>query len=545
MLAFALLLAVGLIQGVGLVLILPFLHLVGIGGDGGSGSLPPSADWLVSAAEGIGIPWTLPSVLIFFTLSVTLVSVLKYGQTIQNSNLVRLITCEFQIRFYRQWLFRPWIESSQQSSGEVLNLVQRDIGQLSQFLSTTLQLSTTALLTLVYLVVALQISAPLTGIALGTGAVLFIILIPLRRRMLSLSTLIRGGFSGQYNLIAEHLNSLKLIKAFARESEELAYLAESTREVQSYSHRITTARALTGLIQGILGAVLLAVIVYTSVTHFTVDSARLILLVFLFSRIVPQLMQLQQTWQRLLTTFPSLKAIAEHDPGEETPAIAEKDKSIELNADIEITNLAFAWPGNNESVFESFSQTIPFQQITAIAGESGSGKSTLCQLLLGLIEPDDGSIKVNGAPLLEERRRTWKQSIGYVPQNDFLFSQSIRDNLLWAKSDASEEEIWDSLTAASAAGFVKGLPNELDTVVSEKGDSLSGGERQRIAVARALIRNPTLLILDEPTSALDAENEAVFRDVLSQQSGVRTVVIISHRTSLVEIADHVIDLSKG
>jgi len=537
-LAFILLLATGLIQGVGLMLILPFLHLVGIG-ETETEKLPAAVQAIIGGISSLGIPWTLTTALIGFVMAVVIMQLLKFWQAIHGSNLVRTTTREFQNRFYRQWLFRPWIESSRHSGGEILNFIQRDIGQLSAFLSQGLQLCSTVIIAGIYGAVAFQISPALTGIALAAGAVLFLLLIPLRRQIFRLSGSLRGRYKAQYDLISEHLNALKLIKAFAREPRELSFLTDSTAELQTQTHRISLVQALAALFQGILGAAMLAIVVYVAVAHYSTGTARLILLVFLFSRLLPQLIQIQSVWQRILTTLPSVNAIAEHETemGRE-PEVCEPGEPVTLNSELAIQHLNFTWPGNSEPVFHDLCATVPARKITAIAGESGAGKSTLCQLLLGLIRPDAGDISVDGEPLAD----SWKHSIGYVPQEDFLFSQSVRGNLLWGKPEATEDEMWAALGSAAALDFVKKLPDGIDTVVSEKGDSLSGGERQRIAIARALVREPTLLILDEPTSALDAENEAILRDVLLHQKEERTVVLISHRDSLVEIADHVIRL---
>ncbi|MEM7698151.1 MAG: ABC transporter ATP-binding protein [Verrucomicrobiota bacterium] len=545
LLAFGLLLAVGLIQGVGLLLILPFLHLVGIG-ESETDELPAAARAIIDGIETVGIPWTLATAMIGFVFALTGVQLLRFWQTVQSSDLVRTTTREFQNRFYRHWLFRPWIESSRHSGGEILNLLQRDTGQLSVFLSQGLQLASTAVIAAVYTLVALQISPALTGIAVAAGAALFLALIPLRRKIGNLSETIRLRFKAQFDLVTEHLNALNLIKAFAREPRELTFLTESTAQVQTHTHRISVAQALATLVQGILGAAMLAVVVYFAVTRFSLGTARLLVLVFIFSRLLPQLIHLQTIWQRILTTLPSVQALAEQSPNHEAPEFPSgKDpEPLLLGSNIVIENLGFTWPGTQEPVFSQFDATIPVNAITAVTGKSGAGKSTVCQLLLGLLEPDEGQILVNGRPLHGEYLPSWRSSIGYVPQEDFLFHQSIRENLLWGNPGASEAEIREALESAGALDFVEQLSQGWNTVVSEKGDSLSGGERQRVAIARALVRKPTLLILDEPSSALDEENERILREVLLRQKEERTVVLISHRTSLVDVADHLIPLAE-
>ena len=180
---------------------------------------------------------------------------------------------------------------------------------------------------------------------------------------------------------------------------------------------------------------------------------------------------------------------------------------------------------------------------TAIVGPSGGGKSTIVDLLTGLLEPTRGRILVDGRPLRPEHLKAWRDAIGYVAQDTFLFHDSVRANLLWAKPDATESDLWDALGLAAAADFVRSLPEGLDTVVGDRGALLSGGERQRLALARALVRQPRLLILDEATSSLDSENETRIQAAIDGLHHRMTIVVITHRLSTVRDADliHVID----
>jgi ATP-binding cassette subfamily C protein len=180
---------------------------------------------------------------------------------------------------------------------------------------------------------------------------------------------------------------------------------------------------------------------------------------------------------------------------------------------------------------------------TAIVGPSGSGKSTLADLLMGLLTPSEGRILVDGVTLDGGRLDAWRDQIGYVAQEAFLFHESVRANLLWARPDASEEEIWHALRLASADAFVRALPHGLDTVVGDRGVLVSGGERQRLSLARALVRRPALLILDEATSSLDSENEARIQQAIDKLHQQMTIVVITHRLSTIRGADtiHVVD----
>jgi len=185
---------------------------------------------------------------------------------------------------------------------------------------------------------------------------------------------------------------------------------------------------------------------------------------------------------------------------------------------------------------------VPAGRITALVGPSGAGKSTIADLMMGLLVPDVGSIAVDGFVMRPEQLRSWRDRIGYVGPDSFLFHETVRRNLLWARPDAGEEEMLAALWLAGA-DFIRTLADGLDTVVGDRGLMLSQGERQRIALARALLRKPSLLILDEATNSLDWENEARILNSLDRLRGEMTILLVAHRLSTIRWADliHVIE----
>ncbi|MEL6541210.1 MAG: ABC transporter ATP-binding protein [Pseudomonadota bacterium] len=189
--------------------------------------------------------------------------------------------------------------------------------------------------------------------------------------------------------------------------------------------------------------------------------------------------------------------------------------------------------------------TIKAGTITALIGQSGAGKSTMGDLIMGLTQPSEGALLIDGQPLEDTNRRAWRRSVACVPQDAFLMNDTIAANLRIGKPDASEDEIWRSLDQANAGDLVRGLPDGLETMAGDRGGRFSGGERQRLALARALLRQPQLLVLDEATSALDWENQSIIADAIQALRGELTIVTIAHRSSLITIADDVIALDKG
>jgi ATP-binding cassette subfamily C protein len=183
--------------------------------------------------------------------------------------------------------------------------------------------------------------------------------------------------------------------------------------------------------------------------------------------------------------------------------------------------------------------------MTAIVGTSGAGKSTLADLIMGLIEPQDGAVLIDDVPLDAERLHAWRGCIGYVAQETFLFNDTVRANLLWAYPGATEDELRTALRLAAADDFVARLPDGMETVLGDRGVRLSGGEQQRLALARALLRKPSVLILDEATSNLDSENERRIQGAIEALHGGITIVAITHRLSTIRNADIIYVLENG
>jgi ATP-binding cassette subfamily C protein len=219
---------------------------------------------------------------------------------------------------------------------------------------------------------------------------------------------------------------------------------------------------------------------------------------------------------------------------------------LELRHELQLNNVDFRYDKDGgPATLEAIDVIIPAGSTTAIVGHTGAGKSTFADLLLGLMTPETGSILIDGVPLTGPLLANWRRSVGYVPQDNFLFNDTVRANLLWARPEASDEDLRRPLSIAACDGFITALPEGLDTMVGERGVRLSGGERQRLGLARALLRNPTLLVLDEATSALDNQTERAVQSAIELLHGSMTIIIIAHRLSTIRGADRILVLERG
>jgi len=322
-------------------------------------------------------------------------------------------------------------------------------------------------------------------------------------------------------------------------------------------------------------------VIFLALGVLHVQAATMLMLLAVFTRLMPQLATVQSEAHQLAGVLPSFDHVlaieaecaahaepqAEGDGAEELAAAR-----LSLEREFRLEKVWFAYqasdslrgtesqPKEPEFVLRGIDLGIEAGLLTAVVGPSGAGKSTIADLVNGLLLPTRGRLLLDGRALTQAELRQWRRQVGYVGQETVLFHQSVRENLLWAKPDASDDELREALETASA-GFVYELPGGLETVAGDRGVLLSSGERQRISLARALLRKPTLLILDEATNALDVENEARILDAIREAvrsskldamqnarqegRGALTVLMIAHRPSAVCRADRIFELEDG
>lgn len=223
-------------------------------------------------------------------------------------------------------------------------------------------------------------------------------------------------------------------------------------------------------------------------------------------------------------------------------------RRVAIGAGVGLEDARFVYPGRDGPSTEALagvSLEIPTGSMLALAGPSGAGKTTIADLLAGLMAPDASRVIVDRQQLTPDRMLGWRRSVALIPQEPFLFHDTIEANLGWARPEATDADVWEALSVAAADAFSRQLPDGIDSVVGDRGMRLSGGERQRLALARAILLHPDLLILDEATSSLDTESEREIRAALAALHGRTTILIIAHRLSTATEADQIIVLDHG
>lgn len=271
----------------------------------------------------------------------------------------------------------------------------------------------------------------------------------------------------------------------------------------------------------------------------------LITLLFIFYRLGPRVTGLNSRRQQLVVSLSALgRALSILDEQAE-PTIVNGTRNFEqLNRLIELKGVSFGYEGAG-SVLHNVSFKIPKGSMTAIVGSSGSGKTTLTDLIMRLYDPTEGSILVDEIDLKKLRLEDWRKSIGVVSQDVFLFNDTIFNNIALGKQHVSEEDVARAVNQAYADNFIENLPERYETTVGDRGWNLSGGQRQRLALARAIVHRPQILILDEATSSLDSNSEQLVYQCIKQLRGETTVIIVAHRLATIRDADHIVVLEEG
>lgn len=529
-------------EGFGLLLLVPMLDILG-----GSTTINPMANAVVETLRLFKLPSTIGGYLIVFVALVGMRSAVQYFQERQSAELQHKLVDKLRQECFSALLNVEWVWLIKTRRSDLASLLLGDINQVGVGLHFGIGLMVTVIAMAAYLCAAFALSPGVTAVVLVTSGFVFSLLARHRQQVLDLGFDQIRTNRALYGDVQESLSGIKLAKILGNEDRHLAFLKQTIEALRELQLAFIVNTSLSRALFQCGGAVLLAAYLYFGLVIFKIPAPELLTLVLIFSRMIPMFMVGQQQLHHLIHALPALteaeRLLAECQEFAEPRIMT--DQGIRLIRDcLEIEFLEFRYPTRDKPALSGVSLKIPARTTTAIMGASGAGKSTLADILMGLLEPDQGDMRVDGVSIRGAERRSWRKSVAYVPQDIFLFQDSIRQNLLWGNPEASEADIILTLEQASAQ-FVFELPQGLDTIVGDNGLRLSGGERQRIALARALLKRPSLLILDEATSALDIENEAEIRRAIEQLHGDLTVVIIGHRLPTLEHADQVVVIRDG
>ena len=540
-LALALMVGLGLTSGAAVLVLVPLLHTAGL--DMGQGGRSTSV--LFNGVSRVVGPHpslvAALAVLIGLTVAQGLINVwqLRVAVAINHD-----VVSGLRRRLFDAVCGMTWVSFTRSRSSDLLEAMTHEVEKAGYAARSLMTFVTAAIVTTVYGLLALAISPLMTLITLVAGGTATILLTRWRRDAARTGEEQSATNRLLYASLGESLANMKTIRvheAGRRHAENLAGLAERERQL---SMNVASAYGAGKLWFDTVAVALMSTVTLVAIRRLALSPAELLVLLFVFMRLAPQLASLHHIYQNLVVELPGFAAVADVEAqclAAAQPAAASADP-MPFDREVRVDRVSYSY--GDRTVLSDVSLAIPAGHTVAVVGPSGAGKTTTADLILGLLTPDEGAVLVDGVALTPARMAAWRDQIGYVPQDAFLFHDTIRSNLLWAAPRSSDDELWAALHAA-AASFVADLPAGLETVVGDRGVRLSGGERQRIALARALLRRPKLLILDEATSSLDSENERVIAQATTDLHGRAAILLITHRLSTVRHADMIYVIDDG
>jgi len=552
--------------GFSIVLLIPLLQLLSIGAGEASEGV---ALFIQNLADKAGIELTIGSILLVYMVLLTLTALLQYWKALLDARYQQTFIYTLRRRLFRKIIMADWQLLNSRSKTNHLQVLTREVPNLANYYFFYLKLLTTLIMTAAYTLYAMLVSAGFTLIIIAVGIIVFFLL----RRFLMRSFRLGKGYVDSYNRLLKYIDdfwqTVKIAKVHSSEDYYFNRFDEASTSLLNMEYRMQKNWSVPQLIQRIVGLAVLVGIVWFGYRSGTIPMASFVILILLFSRIYPQLIAINTDVNMIVSNVASVKLVMQLDEDLPEPGVATGDvhPSVALKKEIRLEDITFAYP-DGEKLFDGFRAVIRANAITGIVGQSGRGKTTLIDLIAGLQRPGAGKIFIDGVPLDEDLLPAWRAGLGYLPQDPFFIDGTLRENLVWDSggrpadenragasggrsgdndhrgsiSGVSDEEIMAVLEQVNATHLVKRFRKGLDAFIVNYPFAFSGGECQRLALARVLLRRPSVLLLDEATSSLDAENEAIIMEVLARLKERITIVFVTHRESVTRWFDEVISI---
>jgi ATP-binding cassette subfamily C protein len=493
----------------------------------------------------LNIAPTLGNMLLIIVGMVTLKSIFLLIAQRQVGYTAAQVGTDLRLEMLRAVLRSKWEYFLHQPVGKLTNALATEAQRSSASFIHGATAVTFLIQALIYGAVAFALSWHASLVAICAGAVIiglshFLVRITRRagRKQTTLMTSLIAN-------LTDTLQSVKPLKAMAREHLADTVLAHETRRLNKALRTQVLSAALLDSAQELMFTTFICLGIYVALQIYQMELTTVMVLVVALGRAFSFLGKVQKQYQKLVqgeSAYWAMKdSIAAASDAEE-PLHGGKSPRFEEGIHFAAVNFEY---DSRHPVFRNLNLDIPARSLTTLVGPSGAGKTTIIDLTIGLLRPQQGSVRLDGDCLQDVDIRAWRDMIGYVPQDTVLLHDSILHNVSLGDPELSNEDAERALRAAGAWDFVSALPEGMNTIVGERGGKLSGGQRQRIVIARALVNRPKLLILDEATSALDPDSETAVRQSMEQLKGQLTILAISHNRAMVSAADRVYQLIDG
>ena len=458
---------------------------------------------------------------------------------------------DMRVQIYDKILSLPLGFFSQERKGDIIARISGDVQEVENSISSTIEmLIKNPILILIYLGVLCRMSWELTLFTVLFAPAMIGVMSLIGRKLKAQSTEAQRYWSDTMSQVEETLGGLRIIKAFLAEKKMSSRFGAITEAMRSKNTRVAIRQSSAHPVSELLGSVMIAIVLWFGGTlilgdHAVIDAPSFMAYMAILYSVIQPIKDLSKAAYSIpkgLASMDRINVILDAENNIAEPSSPVSLKSFEKS--IEFRNVHFRYESGRE-VLHGIDLTIPKGHNVAIVGASGAGKSTLADLIPRFYDPDEGSISIDGIDIRDVSTRDLRALMGNVNQDPILFNDTIFNNIAFGVENATMEQVVAAAKIANALEFIITKPEGYDTCIGDRGVMLSGGQRQRISIARAILKNPPILILDEATASLDTESERMVQDALDYLMSNRTTISIAHRLSTVKKADEIIVMNEG
>tara|TARA_Y100000114_G_scaffold157295_1_gene189187 strand:- start:21438 stop:23114 length:1677 start_codon:yes stop_codon:yes gene_type:complete len=513
--------------------------------------VPPKAtQYLIDDVVVAGDVSELKRIVVFVVLAIVVQAVTSFMLTRILSVQAQKLIANLRVQVQKKILSLPINFFDSQKSGALVSRIMTDVEGVRNLVGTGfVQLIGGSITAVAVLVILINMNARLTALIV-IPIVLFGVIAMKAFGILRPEFRKRGKLNAEVTgRLTETLNGVRVIKGFGAEQQEIKIFEKGVISLYEVVKKTLTATAFvsssaTFLLAGVASTSILGLGGYY-IINGSMTSGELVAFIAYLAVVVAPVLQMSNIGSQITEAFAGLDRTEEimQTPSEED----DQTRTVALgpiHGDIRFENVSFAYDGDDD-VIKNISFDAPAGSVTALVGSSGSGKSTIAGLAATFLNPREGRVTVDGTDLSTVKLSSFREQLGVVLQDDFLFEGTIRENILFPRPNATEQQLQEAVEAAYVKEFTDRFEKGLDTVIGERGVKLSGGQRQRLAIARAILANPRILILDEATSNLDTESESYIQQSLNELMKGRTTFVIAHRLSTIKRADKILVIEKG
>jgi subfamily B ATP-binding cassette protein MsbA len=515
-----------------------------------SGGFPPALRPIFSSFDSIPEQYRTLVMIACVVVMILLKNLATYSNSITSGIMGRSFASSLRREGFQLLLEVDLSYYSNVRLGDLMNYINTEVNRTTSAIRTLTRIAIALITILVFLGILLAISWHLTLIAtvlLGIVALANQLSIRKAKAFGKELSRVAGALSSR---AIEVLSGIRLVKATTNEDREYTEIDKliTQREAAEFESQLVFASigpvnemlsilALLGLI--VMGRLLFS-------DQLQAFSSIILTYLLVLFRTLPFIGQLNSARSQLANTSPSVEILTDFLNRSDKPFMQSGQASFNgLQTEIRFKDIFFKYPNSDDWILKGINLTLPKGQTLALVGSSGAGKSTLADLLPRFYDPVEGSIEIDGKDLRTFDIKQFRHQVGVVSQDTFLFNASVKENISYSRPSATDEEVIKAAKRANAYEFIVNLPEGFDTIIGDRGVLLSGGQRQRLAIARALLQDPEILILDEATSALDTISEKLVQQALDDLSHNRTTLVIAHRLSTIHKADQIAVLDKG